>query len=428
VKKFVFWLIVLFPVVPSRAEETGRDGLTLVEAWSRMSASGPELKAIESELRILSARRDQAGLWPNPELSILVENAAGTGAYQGVDAAEFTVSVSQPVPLSGRRGIELELTDAEIETLRGKIILRKRQIAAELVSTFVEVLGHREHVEHARQAVVLVQRFAEAAAERTKAGAAPRSETLRAESILRDARLQLRRGELEYEASRIRLSSHWGGNSPDMQVAAIELSRLPASLPDIETLLSQVDKASIDPYWAKERSVREQGLRLEQSRGIPDLRVEAGYRHLNATHDHALIAGLSVPIPVANRNQGRIREMSEDIARIEPLRDLMRKEFGRTLTDAFYRLRFHHEEALLLRDELLPGSREALDLLMEGYRKGRFGIVDVTDAERRLYELLERYHDALVSFHHAAATIESLTSEPLYPGSITFIDLGEQKS
>lgn len=174
--------------------------------------------------------------------------------------------------------------------------------------------------------------------------------------------------------------------------------------------------------------MREQGLRLEQSRGIPDLRVEAGYRHLNATHDHALIAGLSVPIPVANRNQGRIREMSEDIARIEPLRDLMRKEFGRTLTDAFYRLRFHHEEALLLRDELLPGSREALDLLMEGYRKGRFGIVDVTDAERRLYELLERYHDALVSFHHAAATIESLTSEPLYPGSITFIDLGEQKS
>ncbi len=426
--KLVFWLIVLFPVLPALAEDAERDGVTLAEAWNRTAASGPELKAIESELQILSARRKQAGLWQNPELSILVENAAGTGAYRGVDAAEFTVSVSQPVPLSGKRGRERDLSDAEIDALRGKIVFRKRELAAELVSAFIEVLGHREHVEHTGQAVVLVQKFAEAAAERTRAGAAPRSEMLRAESILRDSRLQLRRGELEYEASRIRLSSHWGANSPDLKVSAAGLSQLPASLPGIDTLLSQVEEASLNPYWTKERSVREQVLRLEQSRGIPDLRIEAGYRHLNATHDHALIAGLSVPIPVANRNQGRISEVSEDLARIEPFRDLMKKQLARTLTDAYYRLRFHHEETLILRDELLPASREALDLLMEGYRKGRFGVIDVTDAERRLYELLERYHDALVSFHHAAATVESLTAEPLYPGSITFVDLGEQKS
>ncbi len=409
--------------VPSEAIS----GFTIEQAWRRTEAADPELAAFASELRVLEARRDYAGRFANPELSVTAENILGTRSLSGIKGAETTVTVSQSLPLSGRLGLASGVADTDLERLKAEISVRKRMIAADLIRTFVEVLGHREHVEHSGQAVTLVEKFARAAAERVKAGAAPPAEELRAETVLRDARVQLKRGDLELEASRRRLTLFWTDGAHEASEPDAAISKLPVSLPDLDTLTTRFDAASINPLWETEAAAREKRRDLERSHALPDFRIEAGYRRLNATNEHAAVAGISVPIPVLNRNQGAVREAEERLARIPQDRTRARRQLMAGLINAYSRLQVHHVEAVALRDELLPKTREALDLLLDGYRRGRFGLIDVTDVERRLYELLERYHDALVSFHQAAAEIESLTAEPLYAESITFIPIGETR-
>ncbi len=418
--------LITTPVLAAEpASRTSAPGLTIEEAWRRTEAADPELAAMASELRVLEARREQAGRLANPELSVMAENILGTGTVSGMKGAETTIAVSQSLPMTRRLSLASGSVEAEQERLKAEILLRKRAIAANLIETFVEVLGHGEHVEHSGQTVLLVEKFARAATERVRAGAAPAAEELRAETVLRDARVQLRKGELDLEASRHRLALFWSDGQTDTGLPVAPISKLPDALPGLEPLIARLGTVSVDPIWEKERDAREKKRDLERSQALPDFRLEAGYRRLNASNDHAAVAGIWIPIPVFNRNQGAVREAGERLERIPQEQSRMRKRLTGDLINAYANLQVHHEEAVALRDELLPKTREALDLLLDGYRRGRFGLIDVTDVERRLYELLERYHDALVGFHQAAAVIESLTAEPLYPESITFVATGE---
>src|SRR5262245_33257394 len=77
--------------------------LTLARAIEAALLNNPDLHASAYELSAAQARIVQAGLRPNPELGVELENFAGSGALQGVDALETTLSLSQVVELGGKR-------------------------------------------------------------------------------------------------------------------------------------------------------------------------------------------------------------------------------------------------------------------------------------------------------------------------------------
>ena len=87
------------PVYPSalafdRASPTRRPvpsgTLVLSEAIRRALAANPRLTAAERDIGIAAGRRIQAGAYPNPELSFELDDAFGSGAYRGLNAAETT--------------------------------------------------------------------------------------------------------------------------------------------------------------------------------------------------------------------------------------------------------------------------------------------------------------------------------------------------
>ena len=59
------------------------------------------------------ARVRQAGVRTNPELSLDIENALGSGPFTGYGAAETTLSVSQDLELFGRRRARIDVARAE---------------------------------------------------------------------------------------------------------------------------------------------------------------------------------------------------------------------------------------------------------------------------------------------------------------------------
>src|SRR5919109_2751062 len=93
------------PANPSRGpqpeEPTGV--LTLRQALALALLHNPALASAAWEVRAGEARTLQAGLLPNPEFSVEVENFAGSGAFRGMDAAETTIALSQVIELGGKR-------------------------------------------------------------------------------------------------------------------------------------------------------------------------------------------------------------------------------------------------------------------------------------------------------------------------------------
>jgi outer membrane protein, heavy metal efflux system len=62
---------------------------------------------------------------------------------------------------------------------------------------------------------------------------------------------------------------------------------------------------------------------------------------------------------------------------------------------------------------VLPGAQRAFDAASEGYRQGKFGFLEVLDAQRTLFEARGRYLEALAAYHKAVAEVERLIGEPL---------------
>jgi outer membrane protein, heavy metal efflux system len=99
------------PAEPSRSsqvsplEPTGM--LRLEEVLRTALLQNPELSATAFEVRAADARALQAGLLPNPELELELEEFGGTGELRGTRASESTFQLSQLIELGGKRARRL---------------------------------------------------------------------------------------------------------------------------------------------------------------------------------------------------------------------------------------------------------------------------------------------------------------------------------
>ena len=83
------------------------------------------------------------------------------------------------------------------------------------------------------------------------------------------------------------------------------------------------------------------------------------------------------------------------------------------LNTAYQSLAAAHAEVTTLKAEVLPGAQSAFEAVSRGYRLGKFGFLDVLDAQRTLYGAKAQYLQALASYHQAVAEAERLIGEPV---------------
>ncbi len=86
------------------AEPSG--ALTLADAIALTLTRNPDLAAAAWNVEAGGARVTQAGLLPNPQAGVTVEDIAGTGSRSGAKQAETTLRLGQPFELGGKRAAQ----------------------------------------------------------------------------------------------------------------------------------------------------------------------------------------------------------------------------------------------------------------------------------------------------------------------------------
>jgi cobalt-zinc-cadmium efflux system outer membrane protein len=126
--------------------------------------------------------------------------------------------------------------------------------------------------------------------------------------------------------------------------------------------------------------------------------------------DVAMVAGVSLPLPVPNRNLGSISEAGHRLAKAE-------KEKKAAEIRLLTRLRILHETLLArneeishLKDELLPESDRTLQASRQAYQLGKLSFLEVLDSQRILFELNSRYIATLAEYRQDWNELESLVS------------------
>lgn len=386
--------------------------LTLAQAIAAALAGNPELRAGEFELRAAAGRVQQAGLRPNPELALELENFAGSGVTSGSDVLETTLSLSQIVELGGKRERRQQVASYSHEMLTVERQIRQLGVLAEVTRRYLEVVLAQERLSLSQTARDLAEETHSVMAQRVKAAHSPRAQQSRAAIARARSRLDRERARQALESARAQLAAMWGADQARFTTAVADLYALPA-VEDFESVASAMAQAPDFLSYAAERRLHEAELELAQARARPSLRLSAGVRRLEATDDTALVAGVSLPLPFFDRRQGQQTESRARIAQTESERSAALVKARATLFALHGELRVARAEVEALRGEVLPQAQLALKQIRSGFERGRFSYSELSGAQQDLLDTLRAAIEAAGMVHRLHTEIVRLTGKPL---------------
>jgi cobalt-zinc-cadmium efflux system outer membrane protein len=394
-------------------EPVAKDGvLTLQQAISLALAHNPELKASSWEVRALEGRVFQAGRLPNPEIAVETENFGGSGDLAGFDAAETTVQLSQLIELAGKRPKRQKLSALERDVAGRDYTVKRADVLARVTLAFVDVLSAQERQALMEELLHLAEEGFNSTAERVKAGKVSPVEEIKAKVALSSAQIDLKQAGYELKGSWSRLSETWGGTTPTFQKAQGDIdSVLP--VPPFEELEGLVFQNPDIARWAAAIDQHRAGVELEEAKGIPDLRVSLGTKYHHESDDRAFIVGVSIPLPIFDRNRGGVLEARNQLSKTQEESKAARSRIINTLGERYQALSSAFAEITALQSDVLPGAQTAFEASREGYRYGKFTYLDMLDAQRTLIAVKLRYINALTTYHKAVTEVERLIGKKM---------------
>ena len=376
--------------------------LTLQDALTQAMASNAELSAARRELEAAEGPVLQGGTRPNPELSVLLEDTQRA-------TRTTTLQINQPIELGGKRAARITAAERGRDIAAAELAAKRAELRATVVSAFHDVLLAQEHVKLAGEAAQLAKRASDAAGKRVQAGKVSPVEGTRAKVAEATARLEAAQAASELRLSRQRLAATWGDASPRFDT--VEAGNALAPVPTFDAVSARL-AASPSLRRAQIEVQRRSALSdLERAKRTPDLTVSLGVKRDEQVGRNQAVIGLSIPLPLFDRNQGNLLEAlrREDKSRDElAAADIQLKS---AVTQAWGRLDTAGTEARTIREQVMPGAQSAYDAATQGFELGKFNFLDVLDAQRTLFQAQAQYLRARGEAHRAAAVIDRLLGD-----------------
>lgn len=379
--------------------------LTLDQALVDAGVNSPALDAARSGVIAAEAQRAVARLRPNPTFDAMAENVGGSGAYRGFQSTETTVGLSLPLEIGGKRSARVAVADAQIGRAMLEGSIAQAELRQRVTRAFNQASASQRRYEVAREQVGIAAEVFRAAHVRVASGRASPLEEQRAEVARLNAEGAVERAERSALVARDNLALLTGHIVTGLDTgwfARIE-SPGPMSRTDTASTLA-VAAAQADLGTATAQ------VRLARSQRIPDVTVSAAARRLDSTNDVAGVFSLSVPLPLFNNGRAAVDLASAQRQQADASRRLALLDAEQMIGSARAEAANAATTARNAMGPALSAAQEAARIARIGYREGKFGQLDLLEAERSLSETRSAAIDALADYHDARARLERLTA------------------
>ncbi len=398
-----------------RAAEPGASRtVTVEECLMRVADRSPELKSSPYKTEAAERRARQAARPVNPRLQAEVENVAGSGAVEGVDAAETTVAVSQEIELGGKRRHRTAVAEAETAVTRAEQEVRLRAALFETRRAALAVQSAQEKARLAEEALALIRETESVAAAREKAGKATVLETERARAETAKAEIELEARKAEQRDAVRDLALLWGETEPTFDAVSGPFDAgTAAALPPLDTLL--VRAASNPELLAAEAQTHAYGARIGAARAarVPNVELSAGARRFEEGGDFGFVAGAGIELPFYTRNMDGVRaaEADAEAARLETVAARLKIEGH--IRQLYARLDTLAAKTARVKGTVMPVTERTLSLVRDAHKQGKAGYLDVLEARRALVEARLRFIESVTEYESLRIDLGRLTgTEP----------------
>lgn len=384
----------------SPAAPTPATPLSLAQAIARALEGNPELAAATRQIEASEGQVLQGRARLNPELAYSLEDTRSRTRTQ-------SWQLNLPIELGGKRAARTKAA----EMARGQAQMQRSALQATLranvAAAYFDVLTAQERLALARDSVALAQSSTDAVAKRVAAGKVSPVEESKARVAQAGMRVEWAQAASDERNARSRLTALLGAVDAPFTVLEGQADTLP-SVPSFAELQPLMASAPSIVLARMEVDRRQALTAVEQSKRVPDVTVSAGLQRSNETQRNVLLFGVSVPLPVFDRNQGNLLEALrlEDKAREEL--QVATVGLHSEVAQAHERLATIAAQIQLLQQDVLPGAKSAYEAASTGFAHGKFNFLEVLDAQRTYFSAKSQYLQALGEAHRAAADVDRL--------------------
>src|SRR3989441_13299642 len=412
-------LVVTVPL-PARAQAVGE--VSVDELVARALVDNPDLKAARLEVDASAGRLQQAGLRPNPMLELGGQKALSPDN-------NLTVGVLLPLDLNGRKEGRIGVAEQEIETRRRQVAERERQVRAEVRMKAGELLAAQRNLQVTDDLLGVNRNALEVVGARVRQGAAPSlDEGLQLVEVNRlDASRQLAQSRVEIAGLQLKLLAGMAPDAPLALKGELALAPLPLDRADA-TQRAVRDRPDL-AVARGEAAMAAAMIRKEQAEGRWDATINVGYQRqdfgfalngLTANGNHRPIqdvfhyfgGGVSIVLPVRNRNEGNVAAATAEARAAERRQEFMTLMIRQEVEAAFTQYEATQRALGVFEHGVRDVAARNLDVVRQAYGLGRGTLLDVIAEQRRYIEIENGYTDVLKQAYDAAVEVERAVGSP----------------
>lgn len=401
-------------VLLSQPTLAGAETLDKQSALQRALQNNPTYKAALANIDAAAGSRLQASLSPNPDAVLEIENFAGEDEQDGFDGAEFTFGIEQTIEVGGKRANRTDVADFDYKISQQQAKAQALSLLAETEYTFIRLAVAKKRMTLADKRLDLADKTHTIVKKRIGVAKAADIQHTKADIEKAAAEVEKRKAQKELITAQNSLARLLGIVDAANLDVKIDLDALP-DLVQKQNILDALKNAPQSQAQEFAKLQARSSFDLARSHAIPDPTLGIGIRRFNENDSTALVASLSFPIPVFNRNQGSIQEAKANMMKTDAESYAAELSLQQAAIQAWENLSSSLDETQRYQNEIIPSARKAYTQADSGYGRGAFTFLDLLDAQRTLYEVQEARLDSLLSVYEAKAQTDFLmgTYSPL---------------
>jgi outer membrane protein, heavy metal efflux system len=380
------------------------EALTLEQALEIAERSQPELAEARANVEAAEGRARQAGAFPNPEAIV--------GAHQiplnGPNDREYVAGVGQTLPLGGRLSNTRQAESLDREVRARGLEVKRREIRKRVHSAFATAL-YQEAAYQAQSGIAQnAQKTVSTTLARFEAGDALREDLARVEMESARAQMEFQRAASLRERALLALGTAMGDPALPVKTLAGTLDTT-LEIPTLEALAASLTEHPEASQAEADIRARNAWLDAAKAERIPDVRVEVLYHRLEASRSDTVDLGLSIPLPLFNRNEGRLREARAEVAAAEARAKTARNEVTARLHQAHLQLTSALANSRTLKTDILPRAETLLKGAEARYAAGDISLAELLPAQRDWAAMRLSYLESLRDVMQAWAELKFFT-------------------
>jgi len=276
--------------------------LSEADALAKLSADSPRVREIRSGVDVTRAEALAPGRWPNPRFTFNRESVAGV--------TENMFMVAQPLPITGRRGLEVDAASALVAASEQRADEAVRQVRAALRRAYTDLVGAQLRATEMIASRDRLRGLADVLGRREAAGEAAGYDRLRAEREVIEIEADLTAARADRARAQAALAAFFAPTTnPSTLVAAVPQAGVPRQpLPTVEELVAHAE-SRVPELSALKHEQQSASLAMDAAgrRPIPEPEVVAGTKSSSVARgnvgDVGTVFSIHIAIPLFDQSK-----------------------------------------------------------------------------------------------------------------------------